>query len=82
VRAWVEAHPAADIAALSTANKLKAIKTLMGGWISDADADAIGQICGGVTTRAEADAIRNGVDLTDIGLSHRSTVRAFFLKMP
>lgn len=33
VRDWVNAHSLPDIGRLSPANKLKAIKTLMGGWI-------------------------------------------------
>jgi hypothetical protein len=83
VRAWVNAHSTGDIGRLSTASKLKAIKTLMGGWISDDDVDAMGKICSSVTTKAEADAIRNGVDLLDFtSLGQRTRMRVFFAKMP
>jgi hypothetical protein len=37
VRARFNAHPLTDIGKISTTNKLKAIRALMGGWISDDD---------------------------------------------
>ena len=83
IRDWVNAHSNADIANLSTTIKLRAIKTLMGGWISDADMSAIGKICGVVTTKAEADTIRNGVDLLDFtSIGQRTQMRVFFSQMP
>ena len=83
VRDWLDAHSRADIAKLSTADKLKAIKTLMGGWISDADVAGIGKICGAVTTAAEANAIRKGVNLLDFSsIGQRTAVRVIFSKMP
>lgn len=83
VRDWVTAHSLTDVGGLSTANKLRAIHTLMGGWISDADVDAIVAICRSVTTRTEADAIRAGVDLlTMTSIGQRTTVRIAFAQMP
>jgi hypothetical protein len=83
VRDWVTAHTTAEVGKLSTASKLKAIKTLMGGWIDDDDVAAIGTICSCVPTKAEADAIRNGVDLSDFfSPGQRTKVRGFFDKMP
>lgn len=83
VRDWVNTHSAVDIASLSTADKLKAIRTLMSGWISDDDVTAIGKICGSVTWRAEADAIRGDVDLLSMtSIGQRTAVRVAFVKMP
>jgi hypothetical protein len=83
VRAWVNAHPLTDIGKLSTTNKLKAIRTLMGGWISDDDVTAIARICSSVTSRTEANAIRGGVDLLDFtSIGQRTTVRVAFGRMP
>jgi hypothetical protein len=70
VRDWVNGHPLSDVAKLSTANKLNAIRTLMGGWISDDDVSVISRICSSVSSKTEADAIRGGVnllDMTDLG---------------
>jgi len=62
VRDWVNAHSLSDVGKLSSANKIKAIETLMGGYISD-DVAAIAQICSSVTDKTEADAIRAKVEL-------------------
>lgn len=83
VRDWITGHSPSAIGKLSTPNKLKAIKTLMGGWISDADVTAIARICSSVTTKTEADAIRDGVDLLDFSsLGQRTRVRVAFVQMP
>ncbi len=83
VRDWVNAHSLHDIGILSTSNKLKAIKTLMGGWISDDDVAAIARICSAETSRTEADAIRRGVDLLNFtSIGQRTAVRVAFAKMP
>jgi hypothetical protein len=83
VRNWINAHPAADIARLSTSHKLTAIRTLMGGWISDADMAAIGKICSSVNNRTEANAIRNGINLLDFtSIGQRTQMRVFFSQMP
>ncbi len=83
VRNWINTHSAADIGRLSTAIKLRAIKTLMSGWISDDDMAAIGKICGSVTTALEGSAIRNGVRLLDFSsLGQRTQMRVFYTKMP
>jgi len=83
VRDWVAAHSLSDIAALSTADKLRAIWTLQGGWISGDDLAAMGKICSSVKTKGEADAIRAGVNVlifTDLG--QRTQMRVFLSKMP
>lgn len=83
VRDWVNAHSIADIGQLSTPNKLRAIRTLMGGWISDADVAAIARICRGVKTSAEANAIRGGIDLLELSsIGQRTAVRVAFAGMP
>ena len=83
VRDWVGAHPISDINRLSTAHKLAAIRTLMGGWISDDDVSAITRICSSVTSHAEADAIRSGIDLLQMtSIGQRTTVRIAFAQMP
>jgi hypothetical protein len=83
VRDWVNAHSAPDIGRLSTANKLRAIQTLMGGWISDDDVAAISRICAAVTDHAQAEAIRNGVNVLDMtSIGQRTIVRLAFARMP
>ncbi|MGL4550168.1 MAG: hypothetical protein ACRC33_03185 [Gemmataceae bacterium] len=83
VRDWVNAHPLSDVTALSTASKLRAIHTLMGGWISDSDLQAIKRIAASVTDAIEADALRKGVDMTDFfSVGQRTAARAAFNKMP
>ena len=82
VRDWVNAHSTLEIGKISTANKLKAIKILMGGWISDADVTAISKICSSVNTKSEADAIRAGVNLLDFtSIGQRTAVRVAFANM-
>jgi hypothetical protein len=83
VRAWVTGHPPSDIRRLSITDKLKAIRTLMGGWISDDDVAAIGRICSSVATKPEADAIRRGINLSDMtSLGQRAMLRVALAKMP
>ena len=83
VRDWVNEHSLADIGRLSTPDKLRAIWTLQGGWISDDDVAAMGKICGSVTTKREGDAIRAGVNvLIFSSLGQRTTMRVFLGKMP
>lgn len=83
VLAWVNHHSLADVGRLTTANKLRAIHTLMGGWISDEDVAGIARICSSVTTGAEATAIRNGVDLLEFSsIGQRTAVRVAFARMP
>ncbi len=83
VRDWVNAHSSIEIGKLSTKNKLAMIHTLMEGWISDDDVDAMGRICASVTTQAEAVAIQKGVDLLDFSsIGQRTRMRVFFSNMP
>jgi hypothetical protein len=83
VRNWVNAHPLADITRLSTNNKLTAIRTLMGGWISDDDMTAIGKICSSVNNRIEANTIRNSINLNDFtSIGQRTQMRVFYSRMP
>jgi hypothetical protein len=83
VRDWVDAHSTIEISNLSTTNKIKMIKTLMGGWISDDDVAAMGRICGSVTTEAEAKKIQKGVNLLDFSsIGQRTQMRVFFSNMP
>ncbi len=83
VRDWVNSHPLAEVTALSTTSKLQAIRTLMGGWISDSDVEAIKRICQSVTAKEEAVAIRNGINLSDFNSNgQKNAVRVAFAKMP
>lgn len=83
VVAWVQSHAPADIRRLSTADKLRAIWILQGGWISGDDLASMGKICASVVSRDEAQAIRRGVNLlifTDLG--QRTKMRVYLANMP
>ncbi len=83
IRNWVNSHSAEEIAQLPTAHKLKAIKVLMGGWISDDDMRAIGKICQNVKTRTESQTIQSGINLLDFSsLGQRTQMRVIFAGMP
>jgi hypothetical protein len=83
VRDWVNAHPLSDITKLSGDSKLRMIHTLMGGWISDSDLQAIKRIAASVTDAIEADRLRKGVDMTDFwSIGQRTAARVAFAKMP
>jgi hypothetical protein len=83
IREWVNHHVITDVAKLSGNSKLRMIKTLMGGWISDDDVNAIVRICSGVKTRAQAGIIRGGVDPLDFSsIGQRTRVRVAFTMMP
>lgn len=83
VRDWVTAHSTIEIGRISTTNKLKMMRTLMGGWISDDDVQAMGRICQSVRTAAEARTIQNGIDLTDFSsIGQRTQMRVIFSRMP
>ena len=82
-RDWILKHPASEIKMLSTANKLKAIKVIMGGWISDADMKAIEKVCGNTRSKMESDAIKRGINLMDFtSLGQRTQMRVIFTRMP
>jgi hypothetical protein len=83
VRDWVSAHTLAEIGGLSVHDKLTAIATLQGGWISDDDLEAMRRVCASVTSHDEGQALRSGVDLvryTDIG--QRTQMRVYLAEMP
>lgn len=83
VRDWINSHGSADIARLSTDAKLRAIRTLMGGWISDDDMDCIVKIMRSVRDKAEADAIRKGIDpLSFTSIGQRTQFRVACVQMP
>jgi len=84
VRAWVTRHSLDDIRKISTAGKVTAIKTLMGGirFISNEDHNAVRRICNSVTTKAEADAIRAGVPLSGLDPARSLVLKWAFAKMP
>lgn len=83
VRDWISTHGAPDIARLSTEAKLKAIRTLMSGWISDDDMAAIVTIMANVRDKAEADAIRKGIDPLDFAsIGQRTQFRVAAVRMP
>lgn len=63
IRDWVNANSMRTIERISTINKLRAIKVLMSGWISDRDVDAIKVFISSVSTRAEAASFRAGIKL-------------------
>jgi hypothetical protein len=83
VAEWVNHHSAADVGALGTSTKIRAIYTLLNAWVSFEDMEAIKRICASVSSKTEADAIRKAVDtlaLTDIG--QRTTLRIALSQMP
>jgi hypothetical protein len=83
VAAWVSGHSRAEIGKLSAADKVQMIRTLQGGWVSAPDLAAMGRICASVTSHAEAESIRRGVDVlafTDLG--QRTQMRVFLAQMP
>jgi len=83
VRNWLNAHSRSEIGRLSTMSKIRAIRTLMGGWISDSDVRAIGRICDSVTTRNEADKLRAAINMLDFtSIGPRTQVRVIFSRMP
>lgn len=83
VRDWVNAHSQSDIAALSTQNKLRAIRVLMRGWISDDDMAAIRQILQSVSRQDDSRTIQQGINLSDFSsLGQRTTMRVWFSQMP
>jgi hypothetical protein len=79
VRAWVTT----DVARLSAQSKLRAVRALLGGWLSTEDVAAIRKICGSVKSSCEANTIRTGVDLLAVSdLGQRTTLRVIFAQMP
>jgi hypothetical protein len=83
IRDWVNHHPLRDITAMSGTSKLRMIKTLMGGWVSEADVAAIVRICSSVEKHAEAETIRAGVPTTDLeNFGQRTRVRIALAQMP
>lgn len=83
VASWVNIHPNSDVTGLPTASKLRAFETLMSGWVSTDDLDAMVRICGSVKSKTEADAIRKAVDPRELGeLGQRTTLRLAMDKMP
>jgi hypothetical protein len=80
---WVTAHSSQEIDALSAADKVAAIKTLMTGWIDDDDMAAIGKICKSVTKPADGKAIREGIVLYNFtSIGQRTDMRMFYANMP
>lgn len=83
IRDWVSVRGAAEIAKLPTVHKLKAVKVLMGGWISDDDMKAIEKICLSVTDKSESQKIQAGVNLLDFSsLGQRTQMRVIYTRMP
>lgn len=83
VRNWIMARALGEISNLSTSNKIKAIKVLMSGWISDDDMRSIEKICQSVKTGAESRNIQTAIDLNDFtSLGQRTQMRVFYTRMP
>jgi hypothetical protein len=61
IRDWVSTHNTADIAALSTSEKIRLLNRLLDGWISDEDVAAFEKICSSVDTLAEQLALRTAL---------------------
>jgi hypothetical protein len=83
VREWIKTHTAGDLATLSTAAKISALRTLMGGWISDEDVAAMTKVILSSRNNDESKAIRssiNPIDMTSIG--QRTRIRIALSKMP
>jgi hypothetical protein len=80
---WIKGHTEADIALLSTASKLKTLKNLSEGWISDDDTDAMVKLLRSVKTGQEAFAIRNAFDIKVMNTKRqRDRVQFAFDLMP
>jgi hypothetical protein len=76
VRDWIKHHTTKEIGKISTNNKIRMIKTLMGGWISDDDVETIVRICSSVQNKSEANKIKSNINLRDFsGLGQRMRVR-------
>jgi hypothetical protein len=83
IRDWVTGHATIEIDKLSAVNKVLAIRTLMGGWISDDDMAAIKRICESVTSKAHAKAIRDSIDLLAFSsIGQRTLMKVYLAKMP
>lgn len=83
IRHWVSVRGTAEIGMLPTDHKLKAIRVLMGGWISDDDMKAIEKICLSVKDGIEAHKIQAGINLLDFTFpSQRTQMRVIFTRMP
>jgi hypothetical protein len=85
VRDWVTRHPGAGLAGLNAPTRIAMIDKLFEGWISDADVEAIGAICGSVPDAAQSAAVKAHLesrllDMTSIG--QRTRVRVFLSQMP
>lgn len=81
-RNWIMTHPSMEIKTLSTANKLKSIKVLMSGWISDADIKAIEKICLNTKSKSESDALKRGINLMDFtSIGQRTQMRVIMTRM-
>jgi hypothetical protein len=83
VRDWLKAHTNGDIAALSVADKIAIINTLMGGWISDGDVTAMVRVIGTINSVSDAKAVNAGVDPYSMkGVGQRTRVRMALDAMP
>lgn len=83
VRTWVFSHSVEDVRALPTSQKIAAIQTLLGGWISDEDLNAIIRILQSVTDATEANRIRGAIDArTFSSLGQRTRYRLALAHMP
>jgi hypothetical protein len=83
VRAWIARHRPPQIASLPTDSKVQMIRTLLGGWISDADVNAMVRICESIIDPAESPAIRRALDITNFSnLMHRLRIRNALSSLP
>ncbi len=80
--AWLRSHTPGDIRALPTATKLAAIRTMMDGWISEADVAGMEKIILTVQNPAEARALRGGMNLSDFtSIGQRTRIRVAFSRV-
>ncbi len=83
VRDWVSMRTPAEIRSLSTVIKLRAIKKLMSGWISDDDVKTIEKLCLSVSDRLESQSMQKSINLLDFtSIGQRTQMRVIYTQMP
>jgi LysM repeat protein len=85
IRLWVSRHSKEKIAKLNAATKIKMIETLLDGFISEEDLDAIASICKSVASHVEADVIGRAIGIRLTGMTdirQRTRMRGIISNMP
>lgn len=83
VRDWIKGHTPMELAALTPGAKVSALRTLMGGMISEDDLVAMEKIILSARNRDEAATIRNGINPKNMSsIGERTRIRIALAKMP